>query len=275
MRNIKTIIHEYCFNINEPSQAAEHKALCAKLRAAGLRCFETWGSNGSHYKPELNGLTLELETGHLFADQWNTAPLKKGESGLRVFDWAQDACVLISKNIKRGHWLEQFPAMKAARANRMACGYCGKQELKRNAGAFCDKCIGSEYLTEDCLHLLRMAPVTKEGSRAKLSSDEQALLLPIYKNAQIHGHTARDKARIAKAFADNEADYKKTLENAEIEYKGKLWLMTAGIRTDNFIYYSHTKRWSLGWRTAIDKAALETWNGLLAGFPYALDIKTS
>lgn len=273
-RTIKTVVHHYRYDMADSQQAAEYQAFADKLRGIGLKCFETLGS-GTHYSSALNGKELELETKHLFDNQWNTRPLAKGKLGLRVFDWAQDYPIDFNKSIKRGYWLEQVPQMKAVRADRMACGYCGNQLTRRKAEAFCNECIGSEHLKAEDLHMLRMAPITSDGKRAKLTAAESARLLPIFKNAQMHGHAARDKARIARERLSVETEYRKTLEDAEVKYRGALLLMDAGIRTDNFIYYSHTKRWSLGWRNAISKDVVEQLKVELAEFPYAYDINVA
>jgi hypothetical protein len=166
--------------------------------------------------------------------------------------------------------------MREIRRNTNGCGYCGKQEPAAKGNVFCPHCIGSEYLKSNELHLLRMRPVNETGDRAKLTPAEHAHLLPIYKDAQLHGNTERDKKRIAKARADVLADYEKTTRNAKTERDGFIWCMDHGIKTDNLIFYNHTGRFCFGWRgDGVDKELESQILDAISGFPFAYDIKTA
>src|SRR5574342_721932 len=147
--------------------------------------------------------------------------------------------------------------MRDIRRNTHKCGYCGKQEPAQKGYVFCPHCIGSAYLKSSELHLLRMMPVEFEGNRAPLTEAEQAHLLPLYKEAQLHGNE-RDKA----------------IYIAETEFKGFTWLMDHGIKTDNCIYYSHTDRFSFGWRNPVDAEFLSELLDVVSEFPFAYEIKT-
>ncbi len=280
MDTIKTVIHEYFFNTRNKEEAEAYKELEAKLTAMGLKCFNSHGG-ASHYNPKLNGLTLELETKHLFNNQWNTAPIPNvSEKGLRVFDWAQDAGGSdrgqewgAGSHIKKGHWLEQTPEIKALRDNRMACGYCGHQEQAQKGNVFCPNCIDSEYLESKQLFLTRMKPVSDTKDRAPLTEAESAYLLPLYKQAQITGVTARGVARIAKEREDIEKTYKKDMHNTQVEHDGKLWLLDHGIHA-SVIYYNHTGRFGFGWRAnGLDKEIVSELLDAITEFPYPYDIK--
>ena len=102
---MKTTIHTYCFDISKPAEKAAYESLAASLRARGLKVFETWGGDSGHYHPfsASDGAEIELETSHLFGNQWNTAPCMGSEKGWRVFDWAQDYPINFSNNIKYMH----------------------------------------------------------------------------------------------------------------------------------------------------------------------------
>lgn len=275
---IKTVIHAYRFDVKVPAEKAAYQELRAKLKD-GPHLMESWGG-ASHYAfvADIDGQEIELETECLFDNQWNTAPIAgHSENGLRVFDWAQDAAVLIPANIKQGHYLEQTDEMREVRRNTDKCGYCGKQEPAAKGYVFCPHCIGSQFLTVKDLPMTRMRPVCDSGPRRKesapLTEAEKAYLLPLYREAQLHGNTERDKARIAKERKDIAAKFEKAVRVATEERDGYTWLMDHGIRTDNVIYYSHTETFSFGWRTPID-AELETeLLGELEGFPFAYEIK--
>lgn len=271
---MKTVIHSYNFDIRNEAEKLAYEELKLKLKSNGLKCLESHGG-GSHYSAAYaSGLEIELETQHLFDNQWNTKPIEGlSASGLRVFDWAQDYKPNGNAWRKRGHWLEQTEEMRSIRANTCACGYCGKQEPISKGLKFCDACIGSEYLEPKELYLLRMLPISAKHERAELTEAEKAYLLPIYKDAQLHGHTPRDKARITEKRAELEEDYKKAIKTAETEYKGFTWLLDHGIKTDNVIYYSHMNKFSFGWRKPIPAEIKSELLNTLKQFPYPFELK--
>jgi hypothetical protein len=265
---MKTKLHVYHFDMAKPDDKAAYEALCAKLTAQGLKCFESWGDprSGGHYSgvKDLAGEVV-LETEHLFENQWNT-------STHRVFDWAQDY-QHEAKWLKRGHYLEQTAEMREIRRNTVKCRYCGKQEPAAKGYVFCPRCIGSEYLKASDLPLTRMKAVDDHSDCEPLTDAEAAHLLPLWKEAQLHGHTARDKARIAKARADIVAKYAKATHAAKTEHDGLLWLMDRGIRTDNVIYYSHTDKFCFGWRKPLEAEVLSGWVEVASEFPFEYEIK--
>jgi hypothetical protein len=110
------------------------------------------------------------------------------------------------------------------------------------------------------------------AQRAPLSEAEKAYLLPLYKEAQLHGNTERDKKRIAKRRADVESKYARETRDAKTEHDGMLWLMDHGLRTDNVIFYSHTGRFGFGWRSPVDPETLSAILDLISEFPFDYDI---
>lgn len=274
MNTIKTKLVSYYFDTSEPDQKAAYGALKAELKAQGLRCFETWGGSG-HYLPFAeNGAEVELETKQLFSNQWNTAPISGvSDNGLRVFDWAQDYPINFRKCIKRGHYLEQTAEMQAARDNTVACGYCGKQEPAQKGYTFCPHCLDSEYLTSDLLHLTRMQRISDTTDRAPLTQAEKDHLLPLFKQAQLHGNSERGKLRIERKYADLKAARDRAIHRAETEYHGFKWLMDHNVNTSNVIYYSHTDSFCFGWRKPIDGALYGDLVDVLVEFPFSYEIK--
>lgn len=270
MKNIKTVLHAYSFYINEPEGKAAYAELCERMKAAGVKCFETHGG-GSHYMPEIEGY-IELETKHIFDNQWNSAPRANGHNGYRIFDWAQDYLPNRNPHLKRGHWLEMTDEMRAVRLDTHACGYCGRQCAAADATPFCPHCIGSEYLTPKDFPLTRMQPVNIKRDRAALTESELTERVALWKVAQIHGTTERDKKRIADRRARILADYEKVTKNALTERDGMLWLMDRGI-TESAIYYSHTGRFGFGWRRDVPDELRADLLESLAEFPFPYDIK--
>lgn len=279
MTTLKTILHAYEFDTNEPEGKAAWNAFKAE-RKKGPYCFgPVFHEMGSTRL--LDGVEIELETKHLFENQWDTAPVAGiSENGFRVFDWflqADHGSGLKNsapRGIKRGHYLEQTGEMRELRRNTNCCGYCGYQEAAAKGSVFCPKCIDSEYLKESDLKLLRMRPVD-EGSatRPELSEAERAHLLPIYKSAQLHGNTERGRRRAEKARADAIAMAEKAIKVAVVERDGMLWLLDNGIDTANVIFYSHTGKFSFGWRRAIGAAVLAGLLEVLPEFPFPYEIK--
>ena len=263
--SIKTTLHAYWFDTRKPNDAKAFSKLHSRLIRTNGKCFETWGGN-SHYCPKLDG-PIELETEHLFDNQWNSTTH-------RVFDWAQDHPIDFDKRIKRGHYLDITNEMRELRRNRMACGYCGKQEPAQKGNVFCPHCIGSQYLKESELYMLRMRPVSDgHKERAPLTPAESAHLVPLYRDAQIHGNTERDKTRIAKERADLTKNRDDTIRNANMKHDGFLWFMNRGIRTDNMIFYTHTGRFSWGWRTPVSADLLSHLLDVVTEFPFPYDVK--
>jgi hypothetical protein len=226
--------------------------------------------------PPAEGLPVDLETAHIFDNQWNTAPIEGiSAKGLRVFDWAEDHPINFSNNIKRGHYLDITEDMRAVRRNTVACGYCGKQYRPAPEQVFCDACLGSEYLKETNLHLLRLRPVAADGGapRAPLTDEEKRQLTPAYVDAQINGRTERDKARIAAKRADVAKRYEDTIRNATTEHDGFVWLMDRGVNLGNVIYYNHTGRFCFGWRQPLTGAARGAMLAALVEFPFPYDVE--
>lgn len=268
-KTLKTKLTKYKFDVRIPSEKIAYSELCKELKNKGLKCFESHGGR-LHYLIELDG-QIELETKHLFDNQWNTAPVNDN-NGHRVFDWAQDYQPNRSPFIKQGYFLEVTRGMREVRDNTCACGYCGKQEPSAKGLIFCPYCIGSEYMTESELYLTRMQPVSSKTSRTELTQAEKDYLLPLFIDAKIHGNTERDKLRIAKERASIKAEFEKVTNNAKKEFEGKTWLMDHGINMSNVIYYSHTGRFCFGWRNPIG-AEREVLTAKLEGFPFEFDIK--
>jgi hypothetical protein len=291
---VKTKIHSYYFDIAKPADKAAYELLRDQLHAMNLRCFETWGERSHYLEVAKGGVEVELETKHLFDNQWNGiiagddaeqllvdqpgSNMRKKSAGRRVFDWAQDATVGgMNPKIKRGHWIEQTAEMREIRRNTSACGYCGRQEPAAKGYVFCPHCLDSEYLTEDELHLTRMIPVDQNqigrNRRPPLTEAERAHLLPKFVEAQTVATGSRAKAKAEKARRDVVDKFKRKTSAAKIEHDGFIWLLDQHLPLDNVIYYDHTERFCFGWRTPLKGAVLSAFLDKLSEFPFDYDIK--
>lgn len=269
---MKTTLHVYRFDTRKPDESTAWAELRAQLKATHPHCMESHGG-ALHYQPAHAG-AVTLETAPLFENQWN-AILPDGK-GYRVFDWALDYNPHGDPKIKQGHYLVQTEEMREIRRNTAACGYCGAQEPAQKGYVFCPHCIGSEYLKASELHLTRMRPVDTPFSenRAPLSDAERAHLLPLYRDAQLQGNTARDRARVAKARAGIVSKRDNAIRNATMEHDGFAWLMDHGIKTDNVIFYSHAGRFCFGWRAnGCDAELVSAILDCISEFPFPYEVK--
>ncbi len=280
---IKTRLHWYQYDMRKPEEKAAYKALCAKLRATHthpMEAFENGTPDGWDYKHimPLDGKVIELETAHLFENQWNTGPTATSDKGLRVFDWRKIVPFpRDSQHIKRGHWLEITPEMREIRRNTMKCGYCGKQEPAAKGNVFCPHCIGSEYLKESDLlaGATRMKAVDTPFSEGwtPLTEAESAHLVPIYRAEQKGQGSARSKARHAAKRAAIVEKCNTVTANAIMERDGLLWCADRGLVLDNIIFYSHTRRFCFGWRNPLTGSELQAVLDEMSEFPFLYELK--
>ena len=69
---------------------------------------------------DVSGMTLDVETEHLFSDQYNTAPIPGVDNdGIRVMDWMVDYII------------------DDARPGKMRCGWCGRTQVIASACSHC------------------------------------------------------------------------------------------------------------------------------------------
>lgn len=232
----KTTFHAYQFDLNNPEDKAAWNVLQDRLQARGSKVFQSWGGR-PHYQPELDGRTLELDTKHIFDNQWNAIP------GGRVFDWARDYLPK-SNMLVRGHYLDLTDEMTALRDRTFSCGYCGHYAPWPDY-AFCPKCIGSKYLTPEGFSLTRMWPVS-DGKRPGITPEEKAERLALWQDARVNSPAAKDRATKRLAALDAK------VRAAQREREVMTWVIRAGLDDSNAIYYSHIDELVFGWRNPFD-----------------------
>ena len=214
---------------------------------------------------------IHLETKHLFEDQWNTV------EGFRLhnkteFEWP-------ALHIKEGYYIRQNPEMIAVLQGTAKCGYCDHQAPVGEKD-FCDKCISSPYLEVSNLRLLRMEPIEAPERRTgeilkiprgarPLSEEELAIVMPRYVEAQ----TKLREQQAAKLRAEVEAGLSKVIELATIKRDGMIWILDAGIPTENLIFYPHTRTFCFGWRNPVSKEVRAELVEKLKQFPFNFEIK--
>lgn len=270
---MKTKLHTYSFNLDKVEDREPYHQLNARLTAeikAGTRGHKmhAWDPSQSNKRHELTAGEITLEPEFLFENQWNA------DAG-RVFDWYEEYMADSTRQrlIKRGHWLEMTPEMVAIRRNTLKCGYTGKQFPADCGKVFNEtpEALGSPYLKESELHLLRLFPVADEHRRQRepLTEAERAYLLPLYIAAQ----TSRKDAVKPDLVAAINRNYETAESNARAERDGKLWLLERGVPLENVIYYTHTGKFSFGWRTPYGVESHAALLAALEGFPFPYEIK--
>lgn len=278
---LKTRIHRYYMDVSNPAEEAKYADMVARIKANGGGHGKWMKAIGdSKYRSDGAVLTeaiedVELETEHIFGNQWNGTTE-------RVFDWYEEAIYCNgreNKTIKRGHWLEITPEMAAIRREVVTCGYCGKhygpERDAAPADGFCRKCLDSPYLKETEFHLLRLLPVAETfgGNRQPLTDAERDALLPEYVLRQTTGADSRAAKRRNEQRADVEEKYAKETTAARIEHDGMIWLWEHGFDLANVIYYSHTDRFSFGWREPVCDSVCDKLLEVMSEFPFRYEIK--
>ena len=267
---MKTNLHTYSFYMDRDREA--YGAMLADIKADGPRHWmNSWGGNDSTtYAPGITTETVELETDFVFSNQWNTA------DGRRVFDHYEEYPAIISKKCKRGHWLEVTDEMREFRRNQNVCGYCGHREQAQKGLVFCDKCLDSPYLKESDLKLLRMQSCGIHTKKfPELTEAELAHLLPLYTERQTTGKGSRNAQKLRKQRVDLHKERDQSVKVAETKCAGMAWLMDNGVSIDNCIYYSHTDKFSFGWRSPVSDAVKSNLLDILVEFPYEYEIKAA
>ena len=214
---------------------------------------------------------VNLEVEHLFDDQWNTA------EGFRLHNKAEFEWPAL--HIKEGYYIRQNPEMIAMLQNTAKCGYCGHQTPVGEKD-FCDNCLSSPYLEVTQLHLLRMEPIEDPGRRTgeplktprsakPLTQEELVVVMPRYIEAQ----TKVQKAKEAKLRADIESELHKVIQIATTKHDGLLWLLDAGVSTNNVIFYEHALTFIFGYRKPVSDEVRAKLVEKLKEFPFKYEIK--
>jgi hypothetical protein len=267
VNRMKTTLHTYYFNLDNPKDREPYVRLCAELkstpgRGRWMNCvsMDRVGHARACTPESIGSREVELKTEHLFDNQWNTA-------SERLFDWYEE--IVPHRLIKSGHYLDITDEMRAIRDNTLKCGYTG-QMCARPGPEFNLGALGSPHLKENDLHLIRFKPVSFTGNREPLTQAEKDYLVPLYIEAQ--SRRGKDETRVF--VAELHAEFSDTVRLARMKRDGFLWMVERGIRTENCIFYSHTETFSFGWREPISRAVRDKLLEATRGFPFKLEFKT-
>ena len=256
---MKIKVKKYYYNLSNEEEAKAYQELKDRMEARGTKLFDCISSGEK--SGQIEG-EFELEEKFIFNNQCNAGDF-------RVFDWYGH--IYPNRKIKDGHYIESGPGfdyLQNLRRTTKVCGYCGKQYPKATEHqSWCEKCLGSQYLKEDELRLLKLKHIASNGSReTELPPD---WLVEKYHNMQREARTARLEAEKSRKLADCQ----KQIESAKIEYEGFKQIIEAGLSFDNCIYYNHTGRFCFGWRTALTEAEKIEIGDKLKNFTFEYDMK--
>ena len=291
---IKAEMVYYRIDVSRPEGRKAYAELCETLKEIPFETRRTAGSfaNGttnfelqkfinslrnklnieiSSADYQLHSREIHLETKHLFEDLWNTV------EGFRLHNKAEFEWPAL--HIKEGYYFRQNPQMIAILQGTAKCGYCSHQAPVGEKD-FCDKCLHSTYLEVSNLRLLRMEPIEvperRTGETLKiprgarpLSEEELAVIMPRYIEAQ----TMVRREKEVKLRADVETEHSKAVELATIKRDGMIWILDAGIPTENLIFYPHTRTFTFGWRNPVSEEVRAKLVEKLKQFPFDFEIK--
>jgi hypothetical protein len=287
---LRTKLHHFCFpSSSHPGYIAMVKEIEANNVGRGhwMHAIPTGKGDKDHSK-RTDGVVEDvvIDTTHIFGNQWNET---EGSGNRRLFDWYQaaDYCNGRKLDVCWGHWLEITPEMAQLRAETYKCGYCGKhygpQHVPVPDSGFCTACIGSEYLKQEEIYLLRLIRFDDDKPRRKypeLTEDEAKWLVPMYIEHQTLCAARRETEAHQKAKEKVERDYKDNLRKAEQkvqaakdEYEGMMWLWERGFKLSNVIYYDHCRQFGFGWRSPVSNDVRDKLLEVMSEFPYAYEIK--
>jgi hypothetical protein len=234
--------------MEKAGEKAMYEGIVEKCKAWGYNLMRTYdGLNYTKrqaYREGIEGLQ-DIETDFLFNNQYNTA------SGYRVHDWKES--IVPNKDIIVGHYIVYSEELAQAKKDQYVCGYCGARYHKPNR-LFCNKCLGSKYLTEKELYLLALVPVSEDRigaseRRNEISED----LREDYRKAQathkVEFKKQQQKRRL-KLIEEMGVNLEKEINGLREEAELKIAVLRADYDIDNFIVYSG-KGPTFGWRESL------------------------
>lgn len=269
---MKTTITGYRFDTNNAREKQLYQELCDRLSTTPGRApiFDVINVGSKPYVLPSNPVEIELATDFITNNQWNTSDSSKNYPSTRVFDWWENISPN-ARNYKHGHYLEITPEMIAIRRDTKKCGFCGTHYFLTEQ-AYCTACIGSEYLQESNLDLLQLLPAGSPGrTERKLSDKDYAELQGLWLEAQ----TSLRAQKLEKFRLRIKQDHSDAIRKANIEYDGYLKLIQCNAPASEAIFYTHTEKFTFGWRSELDMKTAEAILSKIrkANFPYLVDCK--
>lgn len=244
---MQVTIHRFAF---ESFRDAGYLALKAEIKTRNIHAMDATGDT-KELPTDGAVFTVKEDPKGVHSNQFATV------EGVRIFD-----CRILAefrngvRSTRRiGYILKAdagFEALQAFRARYTVCGYCGKRHAADTE--WCTTCLGSEYLKESDLYLLRCLPLSLSFPDRKEPAPEW--LVAAFKTR------SRDAAaaRMAAAYAQKVERLERRRANLGLELRLLESLNAAGVAwhiLDNLIYYDHTGKFCFGWKTPLAAADAE------------------
>jgi hypothetical protein len=236
----------YRFNLDKPEEAEAYKNLSfPKCKVWTMYYYSPSTKKQRDFGASLKKLgerkTIDLETKHLFSNQWNTT---EEYENLRIHRWAE--WDYPNRDIKEGYFIEITEELQHLLDNTLACEYCSHQEPKTVSNpTYCPSCVGSEYLSEDLLPLTKLQPVSSKKKRDSFDKD-------LYLKEHGDKLTKVLTDRKAKKRDDLIEKYESKAALNKFQFETQLLLLdNEVIDLNNVIYYDHRKMWTFGWYTKL------------------------
>ena len=267
---MKTKITSYYFDLDKYEEREAWRKLCNDMDAQGIKkSVFTYKYNHSYAKA-LEGKECVVEEEFLFDDQWNLSI--SGAQGIRANDFVHYATP--NRKIATGYYLDVTEEMKAARAARHSCRYCGKQytleggmwlsmdgrysAAKVGERHICTACKGSSNMLRTDYDKLVLRRITDTLQGFQVTREQHDYIESMMRS----GYFLREENRAQVKEHEGE----EVLRCAKLRVTVLEWCKEKGFAPSSV--YTHTgENWKFGLFDSIPEAAKETMHDLLKDFP--------
>lgn len=272
---IKSKFETYRYDISDLNEKIEYAKLVDYLQSKNYKKWTNYLGYNYNFEKNQNwwnklyklGSVVEIDTSFLFEEQFNTT---KSSGNLRLHLWSED--IYPNKDIKQGYYLESEELLEVIKEQHK-CGFCGARYNKENMpkDKICTKCLGSPYLSEDNIKLLRLNSVaTPNGLKKYLTKEQVEKLKPKIFRERVKYNKMVAKKDLKERLERNEKEF----QTAKNEYYGTKWLLKKGFNVDNIIFYPHRDIFTLGWKTPLTFDEEQDVKKRLKDFKYSYEIIT-
>ena len=166
-----------------------------------------------------------------------------------------------------------YKKLQNTRNNTYICSYCGKQYDENTNDGYCTSCRGSEFLTEDNYHLLKLIKLScKHPIKHEIPKT--------IKDDILHKQTITAKIKYKKQLIYDKKSLEKKINSLKLELKIKEYLLNTEdliILLSDYIFYNHSNTLVFGWQNKlIDnklKIALKYKNEISRRFNITVEVK--
>jgi hypothetical protein len=268
MKTINVHVNAYYFDISNETEKTDYLQICEIAKKAGFKLFDCINGKTSlentRFFEKISDEDFTVDTKYIFDNQLNT----DGENGYRLHFWYES--IFPNRKIKCGYYLsgdiqEYINLTKKVHK----CSYCGAQYSENTESGYCNKCIKSEYLKQDQLHLLKLQPVFTKTLPENITPQ---WLIDLY----ISEHKTLECDLIQKEISNLIVSRDKAINKINAEFSVKNEILRHGQTCKNFIYYDHTNTGVFNWLDFHAKISESEFSDLIAKIDFSVlpdDIK--